>query len=276
MVFLPNDATVYFRPLADGEGNFYAEKKRHQIIGDEKIEIACTGAGCAVCAKLEELPKWENQWQFRARPVTFGYGVIVEQMGLKKDFVKLGEPVLLVHKEWDFIIANIIEGLGTAEAIQAYADPTIPAYPAMVRTRKRPGIKKVEITVDIDCESQKITVPALPVDFPLLSDAYQLGADSQSVYKLIEAIKEDFEKDANILDPKPRPPATEVPAPAPATVPASYDLSSGEEPDDGDSHGPHPDCPTHYGGFQAGEGTPCPQCELWWDCRRVSEARQGR
>src|SRR5271157_5366945 len=80
-VFLPNDAIVYFRPLADGGGNFYAEKKRHQIIGDEKIEIACTGAGCAVCAKLEELSRWANKWQFQARPVTFGYGVITHQMG---------------------------------------------------------------------------------------------------------------------------------------------------------------------------------------------------
>jgi len=146
----------------------------------------------------------------------------------------------------------------------------------MVRTRKRPGVKKVEITVDIDCESQKITVPALPVDFPLLSDAYQLGADSQSVYKFLEAMKEDFEKDANILEPKPRPPSKEVPAAALATVPATCDLSSGGEPDDADSHGPHPGCPSHYGGFQAGEDTACEQCEIWWDCRRTSEGRQAR
>jgi|SRR5208283_506524 len=48
------------------------------------------------------------------------------------------------------------------------------------------------------------------------------------------------------------------------------------ESDDGDSHGPHPGCPSHYGGFQAGEGTACEQCELWWDCRRIAAARQGR
>ena len=109
---------------------------------------------------------------------------------------------------------------------------------------------------------------------PWIADHYGLTPINIAKFKNTKGLLARVMK--NSKKPEPRPPAEEAPAEAPATVPATSELIILGEPDDADSHGPHPDCPTHYGKFQTGEDAPCGACDLQWDCRRVSEARLGR
>ncbi len=108
---------------------------------------------------------------------------------------------------------------------------------------------------------------------PGIADHYGLTPMDVAKFKVTKKMLARVMK--NSKKPEPRPLAEQAPAGAPATVPATSELIILGEPDDADSHGPHPDCPTHYGKFQTGADAPCELCEVWWDCRRVAEARQA-
>jgi hypothetical protein len=299
-VFFNNDCSADIRPLMDSSGQFFGTEKRHQIvIPGGNIEVACVD-GCRVCSRLAELARWENKWRYTAKEFSFGYGVILRQSGLKADFVRLGEPVILIHKSWDYIISAVMSELGSPERIKEYFNPQNPEYPVTVTIRKSYGKKPPVITVEFDRDGDKVLVPALPSDFPVLTDAVHLKSDSLTVHNFIAKMDADYELALNIKDfpaavtvaanpvtifaetPKPEPAVEEsvVTANQVDTEPEDtvvgkpvVTCAEADEPDDFESE-PHGDCPTAFGYMPAHHAV-CNECEAWWDCQHNTVGRSA-
>jgi hypothetical protein len=252
-VFMKKNSTVWFRPLADPQGNFFAKKMRHLVTEPSRIEIGCLE--CRICKHLESLPYWDTKWRFKGRPIHYGYGVILDQKGLEKKYALTNQVVLLIHDHWEEIIKAIARELGSTAALDHYFDPNIAVHPAKVTF----GGKSSDYKVTIDPTRPKEKLSVVATGCPPLSESYELKTDEQLVVRFIDAINANWQvctdrRDRNTLEPAPCVPCSSLDPwdrleeAAPACDPVSF----GRKPS---------------GGLYA-----CTRCDLRWDCDRMTNA----